>query len=1365
MGPGHSPILAGAVLDHPESRAMESPRGWWVGGGVLVAAAIAEWMRVPEARWVGVAWIGGLVVIGAWWPWRTIFSRLLVISTLALVGAMTVREVRVRRIAHSWGAEAERLTLAAADQSRRDLQRTLALVNQLAREALAASSNNTEATFTALRGLVPRGGEEVGLAILNSDGTLKAWAGRHRVSPVFGSDSLRVRQTPFFTVLERETKGPNGRTAIASLLLAADRVVPEDVATMAAQFERRTGVGLVIDRPQGIVDSLDPFDFRIATEEGSRALYSLRFLPPTQGQAMETTLEEGNHLAVWLLVAFVLLALACARRPGERFALLTALLWVGLRAPAGEALGLDTLFSPSIFFPGNLPDRSLLGPFSRSAGTLLLSTALVTLLAFVAWQRALPRRAIGVTLGVLVLLGAPYLVFALGTGITPPADGVSLSLWLVWHATLLVTTAALLSIAAALFRGSAPPKRSGHVGLGVVLGLVAATIGVSVFTGQPGWPPWYAFVWILPAALVTLPAPSRVALIGIAIVSGSASALMTWAAEVEGRVDVAERDYTTLGNDPDPLAEPTLSGLAARVREAQEPSTASDLYRLWSVSTLGSQGYPTRLTLWRDSVPIADLPLHNIQIADSSLRSLAMTSDSEASVQTFPAVPGVYHVLTLRLPSGAVLTAVIGPRTRLVGPTRFGRLLIPHPDESSLYRMLISPLPPEQTFSPDREGWRREGWTLRGERLLTLASGPHVVQSMVDLGAPAMLTVRGTLLLAFDVVLLSILWVGSQLLVRRETDRRWMAWRALTRSFRFRLGLALVAFFLAPVVAFAAWSFVRLPAVTGGSRDLVTGEMLRDAAAGLERDPPGPGELDRRVRDRSLRVGAELGFYRHGRLIVASRSLLVDLALIEPVMPAAAYVPLALNGETGTIVASGRVFNRPHRTGYRIYRAPGETDIAVLSARQVAGDLAMATQQADVAMILLLTMLLGGLAAILGAQFSARSLSRPVADLRMAAEHLGQGEQPPKLHRAPPVEFLPVFNAFGHMAEDIRASQEALEASRRQTAAVLATVATGVIGLDAGGRVLIANPTAESYLGSTLTPGTDLREALPASWHQLPVLIEHALVPSQSGSTVDDEMVVDGRRYSLQCTRLDGVRAGLVLALHDITDATQAARILAWGEMANQVAHEIKNPLTPMRLGVQHLQRVYRDRMSEFGPTLEETSHRILREIDRLDAIARAFSRYAAPSETLEPLAPVRVAEVAEEVRQLYHVAPDGIELEVRADAPPPGPMLARRTEVQEVLINLIENARAADATRITITVQDNQVVVADNGCGISPDLLPHIFEPRFSTTTSGSGLGLPIVRRLVEGWGASVEVTSTEGMGTEVSIRSHPETGPMQEA
>jgi signal transduction histidine kinase len=203
--------------------------------------------------------------------------------------------------------------------------------------------------------------------------------------------------------------------------------------------------------------------------------------------------------------------------------------------------------------------------------------------------------------------------------------------------------------------------------------------------------------------------------------------------------------------------------------------------------------------------------------------------------------------------------------------------------------------------------------------------------------------------------------------------------------------------------------------------------------------------------------------------------------------------------------------------------------------------------------------------------------------------------------------------------------------------------------------------------------------------------------------------------------------------------------------MARQVAHEIKNPLTPMRLGLQHLRRVYRDRRGEFDLTLEETAERMLAEIDRLDTIARAFSRFAAPAGDEQPLDRIDLAVAVGEVVQLYRLAEEGCEVVLESEPGSHG--AARADEVKEVVVNLLENARNAGARRVQVRVRPGEIRVADDGTGIPPDLLPHIFEPRFSTTTSGSGLGLAIVRRLVEGWNGRIDVESEVGRGTTITV------------
>ncbi|MGA1361057.1 MAG: sensor histidine kinase, partial [Gemmatimonadaceae bacterium] len=223
-------------------------------------------------------------------------------------------------------------------------------------------------------------------------------------------------------------------------------------------------------------------------------------------------------------------------------------------------------------------------------------------------------------------------------------------------------------------------------------------------------------------------------------------------------------------------------------------------------------------------------------------------------------------------------------------------------------------------------------------------------------------------------------------------------------------------------------------------------------------------------------------------------------------------------------------------------------------------------------------------------------------------------------------------------------------------------------------------------------------------------------------------------------------------------ELVRAERVLAWGEMARQVAHEIKNPLTPIRLGVQHLRRARHDGRVDFDAVLETTTGRILAEIDRLDEIARTFSRYGlAPLEDAAPVA-VDLAAVARDLVTLERLGASEVMWQSEI---PEGALLvaAQERALRDVLMNLLENARLAQARTVRLVVTPMAdagatVTVTDDGHGIDAALLLRIFEPHFSTRTSGSGLGLAVSRRLVERWGGTITAASEPGQGATLTVR-----------
>jgi two-component system, NtrC family, nitrogen regulation sensor histidine kinase NtrY len=220
-----------------------------------------------------------------------------------------------------------------------------------------------------------------------------------------------------------------------------------------------------------------------------------------------------------------------------------------------------------------------------------------------------------------------------------------------------------------------------------------------------------------------------------------------------------------------------------------------------------------------------------------------------------------------------------------------------------------------------------------------------------------------------------------------------------------------------------------------------------------------------------------------------------------------------------------------------------------------------------------------------------------------------------------------------------------------------------------------------------------------------------------------------------------------------------AERELAWKEMARQVAHEIRNPLTPMKLSAQHLQRAWRDKAAHIGDIIEKVTRTLIDQIDSLSRISDEFSRFGRmPRRTMGE---VDIAHLLEEAVALFRTHED-IRFELRI-APALPIVLGDREELARAITNLLRNAVQAITSTGVISVRANttdkvvRIVIEDDGIGIPPELLQRIFEPNFSTKTEGMGLGLAIVKKIIADTGGSIHIESEPGHGTRVFVELPP--------
>jgi signal transduction histidine kinase len=657
--------------------------------------------------------------------------------------------------------------------------------------------------------------------------------------------------------------------------------------------------------------------------------------------------------------------------------------------------------------------------------------------------------------------------------------------------------------------------------------------------------------------------------------------------------------------------------------------------------------------------------------------------------------------------------------------------------------LTVIPLLPGERHEPADMEWVRtaDGWQAEVSLEFANQTAYHA-HYLVTLPSLALAAARATLLIVMNLAAFMGFWLLGQGLVRDASGRA-IRLGGLMISFRARVTLALFGFFTIANALFGTIAYRTLSQASRRSAQVIA-ERVGEDASGWYRT------LGGQMPRLASQVGSELLRYRNGELNEGSVEELIALGLHEGWTPYPTYQRLEARQEVSELTETSL-----GRWEYvTAYRRLSDEDILAAQVPLQAGTSALQTN--DLLELLGFVVVLGGLLSAALAMLAGRALTRPILALQVASERVGSGDLAPKLPADRRDEFAPVFRAFNRMVKRVRRARRQLVRTSRRTQLIMDEAAVGMVALDAGGRVTLVNPRAEELLGGGVRVGAPLPTASPVGEELTPWI---SAFLQGTRDEADGEILGGYRRVRVRARRLEtqGKSRGVVVAMDDVTDELRAERVLAWGEMARQVAHEVKNPLTPIKLSIQHVRRAYEDRHPNFEEILIRNADAMLSEIDRLAGIAQSFSRFGAPGGPGAPLAAVSVAEVVSEVMALYGSSASAVRFEEDVEADLPA-VVSRSAELKEVLVNLLENARMAEGTRVRIAARSGadgtvRISVVDDGSGIPEDVLPRIFEPQFSTRSTGTGLGLAIVQRLVRSWGGTVSVESGVGKGTTVTV------------
>lgn len=405
----------------------------------------------------------------------------------------------------------------------------------------------------------------------------------------------------------------------------------------------------------------------------------------------------------------------------------------------------------------------------------------------------------------------------------------------------------------------------------------------------------------------------------------------------------------------------------------------------------------------------------------------------------------------------------------------------------------------------------------------------------------------------------------------------------------------------------------------------------------------------------------------------------------------------------------------------------------------------------------------------------AKSITVPIEKLALATKEVSKGNLDVRVEDPASDEIGTLIESFNQMIADLKDSQKniaqktaELENRRHYIETILYNITTGVITLDEEGKMVTINPSAREMLGLPRNnqPGLGYQEILKDSRYQeICRYIDWGLRNKARLSDREVNLVINGQTVTLSLSLIplrsaDNTFSGLIVVLDNLTQLIQAQKMAAWKEVAQRVAHEIKNPLTPIQLSAERILKTLQKENLTKPEAIEEGAKTILQEARSIKALVDEFSNFARlPRVQLQPH---DLHETISQVVSLFRGIFSEIDFEIELAQDVPSPLLIDPEQIKRVLINLFDNAIEAMNKKGKINLKtrfdkiQNRVLIeiADNGPGIPAEDKNKLFLPYFSTKRKGTGLGLAIVHQIIKEHNGSISVDDNLPQGAKFIIQ-----------